>query len=154
MKPNYKLSIFVLPFLFCVAVFGQSATSYDSTLAKKLGADEYGMKNYVFVILKSGKNTITDKAKRDSIFRGHLANIHRLADNGDLVLAGPFGDNANNYRGLFIFNAKSTEEIKKMLETDPAVKAGLFDPELYPWYGSAAVQQVNDLHKKVAKTSF
>lgn len=154
MKPTNKLLILVLPFLFCITTFGQSTSNYDSVLAKKLGADEYGMKNYVFVILKSGKNTITDKAKRDSIFRGHLANIRRLADNGDLVLAGPFGDNANNYRGLFIFNAKSTEEIKKMLETDPAVKSGLLDPELYPWYGSAAVQQVNDLHKKIAKTSF
>lgn len=27
---------------------------YDADLAKKLGADPYGMKNYVFVILKTG----------------------------------------------------------------------------------------------------
>ena len=154
MRSIFKLSIFVLLTLFSAAAFCQAGNNYDSVLAKKLGADEYGMKNYVFVILKSGTNTMTDKAKLDSIFRGHLANIHRLADHGDLVLAGPFGDNPNKYRGIFIFNAKSTEEIKKMLETDPAVKAKILEPELYPWYGSAAVQEINDLHKKVAKTSF
>ena len=30
--------------------------NYDSTLAAKLGADDYGMKKYVFVILKTGSN--------------------------------------------------------------------------------------------------
>ncbi|MBS1598720.1 MAG: hypothetical protein JST75_10895 [Bacteroidetes bacterium] len=155
MKPEKPLFAFVFPLLlFCVNGFCQVTNSFDSMLAKKLGADEYGMKYYTFVILKTGSNKITDKAKLDSIFRGHLANIHRLADRGDLALAGPFGENPNNYRGLYIFNVQNVEEVKKLLETDPAVKSKLLEPEIYPWYGSAGVQQINDLHKKIAKTSF
>jgi len=43
-----------------------------------LGADDYGMKKFVFVILKTGKNTSTDKELRDSAFVGHMNNIDRL----------------------------------------------------------------------------
>ena len=31
--------------------------AYDEALAKRLGADERGMRNYVFVILKAGPKT-------------------------------------------------------------------------------------------------
>ncbi|MDQ6843023.1 MAG: hypothetical protein M3Z92_01530, partial [Bacteroidota bacterium] len=33
---------------------------YDSALAKKLGADEYGMKKYVIAFLKAGNTKIDD----------------------------------------------------------------------------------------------
>ena len=52
---------------------------YDSVLAKKLNGDDYGMKKYYFVILKTGTVEITDKARRDSIFGGHMKNIQWLA---------------------------------------------------------------------------
>lgn len=128
-----------------------SNTEYDSTLAKTLGADEYGMKSYVFVILKTGTNIVEDKAVRDSIFKGHINNINRLADLGKLVIAGPFGKNDKSYRGLFILNVKSLDEAKELLQTDPAVKAQVFDVELYPWYGSAAISEYLKVHKLIEK---
>lgn len=42
----------------------------DPTLAKKLGGDDYGMKMYVFVVLKSGDNKTTDKKFIDSCLKG------------------------------------------------------------------------------------
>ena len=152
-KMTFAMIVFTSACIYMEAS-AQTNDSYDSTLAKKLGADEYGMKHYVFVILKTGSANITDKNKLDSIFRGHLANIHRLADRGELALAGPFGNNSNNYRGLYIFNVTDTNEVRKLLQTDPAVHAKLLEPEIYAWYGSAATQQINELHKKVARTSF
>ena len=147
-------SLIFLQLFFCMAVFGQATNkNYDSVLAKKLGADEYGMKQYILVILKSGSNTMTDKAVHDSLFREHLANIGRLADHGDLVVAGPFGKNNNNYRGIFILNVQTVEDAKKLLETDPAVKAKLLEPDLYTWYGSAAIGETLNIHKKIEKTS-
>jgi uncharacterized protein YciI len=88
--------------------------NYDSLLAKKLNADDYGMKNYILVLLKPGSNTSVDKVTEDSLFHGHLDNITRLANNGSLVLAGPFGKN-DLYRGLFILNVTGFEEAKKLL---------------------------------------
>jgi uncharacterized protein YciI len=126
--------------------------NYDAELAKKLGGDDYGMKQYVLVILKTGPTKIDDLAKVQELFAGHLKNIMRLADEGKLALAGPFTD-GGNMRGLFIFNVKTIEEAKELIKTDPAIAAGLLDPEFIKWYGSAAVMIVNDTHKKIQKTS-
>jgi len=127
---------------------------YDSTLAKSLNANDNGMKSYFFVILKSGNNTSKDKTLIDSVFKGHMQNINRLAENGTLVLAGPFGDNEKNYRGLYIFNAKDIDEVKELVDTDPAVIAKFLEPEIYPWYGSAAIQEITKLHNKISKYKF
>jgi uncharacterized protein YciI len=140
---------------FCIlatTAMGQIVNpGYDSTLAKKLGADEYGMKWYVFVILKTGSHNIEDKVKRDSLFAGHMANINRLADMGKLIIAGPFGKNDKTYRGLFILNVKTIDEANELLQTDPAVKAKVFDVELFNWYGSAAISEYLKFHEKIEK---
>jgi uncharacterized protein YciI len=124
---------------------------YDSTLAKKFGADEYGMKSYVFAILKTGTNTTTDKAFIDSCFSGHLANIVRLVNEGKLIVAGPLGKNDNAYRGIFIFNVKTIEEAEELVQTDPAINSGLLDVDLYAWYGSAALSEYLETSLKIGK---
>jgi hypothetical protein len=70
------------------------------------------------------------------------------------VVAGPFGKNNNNFRGLFILNTNSIDEAKSLLETDPAIKAKYLEPELYLWYGSAALQETLKIHEKVQKLHF
>jgi uncharacterized protein YciI len=115
--------------------------NYDPTLAKRLGADDYGMKRYVLVILKTGSNTLEDKSTRDSLFAGHLSNINKLAEQNKLIVAGPLGKNDNDFRGIFILNVTTLNEANELLETDPAVKANLLKPDLYSWYGSAALSQ-------------
>jgi len=124
---------------------------YDSSLAKSLGADDYGMKNYVFVILKTGPAVIEKKETRDSLFAGHMKNIQRLVDEKKLIVAGPFGKNELKYRGLFILNAKSIDEAKELVYTDPAVAAKIFDVELLPWYGSAALSEYLKTAEKITK---
>ena len=143
--------------VFCAAQKSEiaSAPQFDAELAKKLGADEYGMKNYVLVILKTGPNdaAITGK-ERDDTFKGHMANIGRLADAGKLAIAGPFGKNDKNFRGLYIFNVATIEEAKALVETDPAVKAGILTADMMPWYGSASLMATLELHKRIAKSHF
>lgn len=136
----------------CLGIYSQNLNpKYDSTLAKAVGADRYGMKMYVLVILKTGKVTIDNKTTRDSLFAGHLNNIKRLADQKQLYVAGPFGKNDSDFRGLFILNVRTKDEAYKLLETDPAVKAELLKPELYLWYGSAALGEYLDASEKVGK---
>jgi uncharacterized protein YciI len=126
--------------------------AFDAELAKKLGADERGMKMYVLCILKTGPKDAEIKGKeRDEVFAGHFANIGRLADEGKLAVAGPFGKNDRSYRGLYIFNVPTVEEAEKLVVLDPAVKAGVFVYELTPWYGSAAMMVVSDTHKRLQK---
>lgn len=126
--------------------------AYDSLLAKRLGADEYGMKNYVIAFLKAGPVKIQDSIKRIELQRMHLKNIMRLATEGSLIIAGPFLDD-QPLRGIFIFNVESVEKAKVLAETDPAVQAGTLVLELHPWYGSAALMEVPEIHSTIEKKS-
>ena len=123
---------------------------YDSVLAKSLGGDDYGMKMYALVILKTGTASF-DKKKTDSLFTGHMANINRLADAGKLVVAGPLRKNDKTYRGIFILDAKTIEEANQLLETDPAVKEKLLDAEVFQWFGSAALPTYLPNHEKIER---
>jgi len=124
---------------------------YDQALAEQLGADDYGMRSYVLVVLKTGPVVMEDKNARNRVFRGHFANMKRLADKKQLILAGPFMD-AGDSRGLYIFNVETIEQAEKLVETDPAVAAGVFVAEYKKYYGSAALMMVNDIHQKIQKT--
>jgi uncharacterized protein YciI len=130
-----------------------SNPNYDKALAEKLGGDNYGMKSYFFVILKTGTNTTTDKELINESFRGHLNNINKLVEENKLIVAGPMGKNGNSYRGIFILNdIKSEEEVKELLQTDPAIKNGLLDFDIYIWYGSAALPEYLPVSDKVWKS--
>ncbi len=125
---------------------------FDSTLANKLGADEYGMKQYVMAFLKEGENRSLDSAARTALQIAYLKNIMRLADEGKLIVAGPFLDD-QPVRGIFIFNVSSIEEAKKLTATDPAIKVGVLEMDLRPWYGSAALIEALHIHKTLEKKS-
>ncbi|QEC70090.1 hypothetical protein FRZ67_00510 [Panacibacter ginsenosidivorans] len=132
----------------------QTNTSvYDKALADSLGADEYGMKMYVLVMLKTGTNQTTDKATTDSLFKGHMQNISRLVSIKKLVVAGPLQKNEKNYRGIFILDVNTLEEARLLINTDPAIKAKLLDADMFLWYGSAALPEYLPYHEKVQKQS-
>lgn len=147
----------VIVLLTSYATFAQPSTStsnpnYDPALAKKLGADERGMKMYVMCVLKTGPKDAEFKGKeRQDIFAGHFANINKLAEEGKLAVAGPFGKNDKTFRGLYIFNVTTIEEAEKLVVMDPAVKAGVFVADMTLWYGSAALMATNEIHKKLEK---
>lgn len=146
-----RLRWLLLALALAPMVFAQESR-YDPELAKRLGADERGMRMYVLCILKTGpKDAAITGDERKEIFAGHFANIGRLADEGKLAVAGPFGKNDKNFRGLYIFNVATIEEAEKLVALDPAVKAGVFVPDLTPWYGTAAMMTVNETHKKIEK---
>ena len=147
---NLLIALLLLGSVNC---FAQSNPEYDAQLAQKLGADDYGMKQYVIAFLKAGPNRPTDSAARMKLQMAHLKNIGRLANEGKLIVAGPFMDD-QSIKGIFIFNVTTIEEAKKLTETDPAIQAGSLVMELHPWYGSAALMQTVGIHKKLQKKSF
>jgi len=168
--PNYlKKIVFLFPlFALLVSCNENSTTSeqttvsannqaenvvkFDSLRAAKNGADEYGMKRYVMAFLKRGPNRDLDKDESNKLQAAHMANIGRLAEAGKLVLAGPFFG-TGDLRGIYIFDVETIEEAEALTNTDPAIKAGSLVMELIPWYGSAALMEVNEIHGKIAKTN-
>lgn len=128
------------------------SVGYDSVFAQKLGADEYGMQQYVMAFLKRGPNRTQDSLTAAQLQQAHMENIGRMADAGKLVVAGPFMD-TGSIRGIYIFNVRTVEEARALTATDPAIQAGRLEMELHPWYGSAALPVLVPLHKRLEKKS-
>ncbi|SDE63876.1 YCII-related domain-containing protein [Mucilaginibacter pineti] len=139
--------------LLATGTIASAQHAFNQRLADSLGADQYGMKKYVLVMLKTGKTKVS-KVRGDSLFQGHMANIDKLAAAGQLVAAGPLAKNTRRYEGIFILNVKTTDEAIKLLKTDPAIRAGLLETECYSWYGSAALPLYLKFHDQVKKTDF
>lgn len=131
-------------------VDGAEPSGFDAEMAAELGADDYGMRPYVMAFLKSGPNPSENAERARELQAAHLANIRRMAEAGQLVLAGPFMD-GGDIRGIYLFATDDVEQAREWTKTDPAVEAGALAMELRPWYGSAAILKVNELHARIAK---
>ena len=127
-----------IPLIICLFIvasfsFGQQKSATEKPIAKQ----EKKIKQYWFVMLVKGNNRTQDSTTAANIQKGHMANINRLYNEGKLKVAGPFGDEGN-WRGIFIFDCDTKEEVEKLLNTDPAIAAGRLAYELHPWYTEAS----------------
>lgn len=124
----------ILPafFILCCmqAAFGQQLPSDSIHKPAKL---ENQIRQYFFVMLLKGKNRSQDSITAAKIQEGHMANINRLYKAGKLKVAGPFGDEGE-WKGIFIFDCASKQEVEELLKTDPAVMAGRLNYEIHPWW--------------------
>jgi len=144
--------LLLFTFTFLARIEAQDKNpNYDAALAQELGADDYGMKSYILVILKSGTSDSKNEEKRAKSFEGHMENINRLVEEDKLIVAGPFLANENDFEGLFILNTDDLKEAAVILDSDPAIKARYLKYEMYPWYGSAALSQYLGASDKVWK---
>lgn len=105
--------------------------SFES-VAQEKEKPQYEMKTYQMVFLYKGENRNQDSTKTMRIQEAHLANIQRLADEGKLIVAGPFLDD-KDLRGIFIFDSESEDEVRELVETDPAISIGRLRYEIHPW---------------------
>eukprot|EP01137_Pigoraptor_chileana_P002925 Opistho-2@42427 len=124
---------YIIFFLFWL--FFTSTVTAQNKKEQTSKSGEYTMKQYYFVMLTKGerRNEITDTAIINKLQAGHLANIGKLAKDGKILVAGPFGDDGN-WRGIFIFDCETKEEVEKLLNTDPAIAAGRLAYEIHPWW--------------------
>ena len=148
--------LFVLGLLSCANAqeqAGKVTAKVDAALVRELKADEHGMKTYVMAFLKAGPNRNQDSVTAARLQRAHLKNIQRMTNEGKLVIAGPFLD-GTELKGIYVFNVESVEEAKALTESDPAIEAGRLVMELHLWYGSAALEKVNEIHTRIQSKTF
>ena len=121
--------------LFCLLTLTLSAQTKKAAPKKadKKPAAAEQIRKYYFVMLTRGANRNHDSATAAKLQEGHMANINRLYNEGKIKVAGPFGDNGN-WRGIFIFDCETEEEVKTLLNSDPAISAGRLAFEVRPWY--------------------
>jgi uncharacterized protein len=102
------------------------------------------MTTYYMVFLRRSPQWTPEGPGVKELIEAHLANIRRLAQEGKLLLAGPFLEQTGpgSLAGLFVLQAGSTAEAREIAGTDPAVKGGRFTIEVLPWLGPKALAKV------------
>ncbi|MGE5107714.1 MAG: YciI family protein, partial [Sphingobacteriales bacterium] len=115
MKKNILVFTGLLAFSVSYSQAGKTINNYTDTVKMK-----NQIRKYYFVMLLKGNNRSQDSLTAVKLQEGHMANISRLYYEGKLKVAGPFGDDGN-WRGIFIFDCATEEEVRKLLDTDPAI---------------------------------
>ena len=138
----------LIALVLIATLHGQAA--YDAALAARLKADDNGMKTYVMALLKAGPNRNRPREEAQKLQAAHRANINRLAAAGKLVLAGPFADDGE-LRGIYVFDVATVAEAEALTKTDPAIQAGQLVMELHPWYATAGLMTIPELHSRLEK---
>ncbi|MEE4257911.1 MAG: YciI family protein [Bacteroidales bacterium] len=110
-----KKKLSLLPLLLLFSIMLSSFT---------LGAQELYL-----VYLHTNPNRVTlPECDVNALQEGHLNNIQRLYDEGNLILAGPFDEGG----GIFVLKTKSYQEALELLKTDPAIAANRYIVETMP----------------------
>jgi len=86
------------------------------------------VKTYTFVYITTGPATDIEQSEQQTAFAGHFSNMKRMAKEGDLLIAGPYGksESFDDLRGLWVFNTDSTTKALELAATDPPGKLGIF----------------------------
>ena len=125
-----KKKLFIISLLFSglLPVNAQNRLTPDSVMAKVAKG-----RPYTLVFLKSGKRipTKTEAAQQMQIV--HLTHLFTMEQEGKISIFGPVV-NDMKLRGIIVFNSTDREYIKKELEEDPYIKAGILRYELLDWF--------------------
>lgn len=124
-----KLIFTILLFAFAFSSFGQREFSYTE------GDTTYTMKRYVFMMLNSGETKSKDSTEKAKFQEKHMAHLNKLAEDGKLIVAGPF-EGGGEHRGLLIFDVETVEDALKLEGEDPSVKTGRLKMEAFYWWGA------------------
>jgi uncharacterized protein YciI len=100
--------------------------------------------DYTLVLIRTGpRTTPLPKEERGRMFQGHFDNMERLARAGDLLLAGPYGQNrsAPDLRGIFVLVGDQARA-RTLAETDPGFQQGEFRFEYHTIRTDAALREL------------
>lgn len=125
--------LFSVLFLLLIASTGFAQNQREFSYTE--GDSTYTMKRYVFMLLKKGEHRSQDSIQAAEIQKKHLEYLNKMAEDGKLVVAGPFEKGGEN-RGLLIFDVETVDDALKLEAEDPAVKTGRLKMEAFYWWGA------------------
>lgn len=126
-----KLLIAFVMIVFAGALHAQDQREFSYTE----GDTTYTMKRYVFMLLNSGETKSKTQEEAAKYQEMHLAHLSKLAEDGKLMVAGPF-DGGGEHRGLLIFDVETVEEALKLEGEDPMIKTDRLRMEAFYWWGA------------------
>lgn len=100
---------------------------------------------YTLVVIRTGPQSGQLPAEENQrAFAGHFANMTRMAEARQLVLAGPYGErrHAPDLRGIFVLDTAERAQAEAWAGTDPTTQAGVFRLEFHELATDAALRRV------------
>jgi uncharacterized protein YciI len=99
--------------------------------SRQAGHEQTVEKQRFAIVYSPGPNWVAGKPFSEQPLMEHGNYMHQLYLRGKLLMGGPFTDNSG---GLVAFEAADQNEAQRILENDPALKAGIFTAKLHPWF--------------------
>jgi uncharacterized protein YciI len=87
------------------------------------------IKPYVLVVLTKGANYGLSDTPR-IIQSEHLPYIFEQRRDNHMVLTMPVKDDNSKLAAVAVYNSSDKEEVKRLMDNDPAVRAGVFEYEI------------------------
>ena len=113
-----------------------------------------GLSRYYVAFLRPdpARKTLSNQ-EAERIQAAHMANIHKMADDGVLVSAGPFEDTPHTISGIFIFKVDSKQHALSIALKDPTVLEHRNTIDVHEWEGPAGIgDEYTRLHRLDPKT--
>lgn len=100
-------------------------------------------KHYLVLLIRPENPPTFGDEEGAQIQSAHLGHLHKLWVDGDALIAGPFEvPDDERMRGLVLFRGDlTTDEVRTLAESDPAVKAGRLEVQVLPWWHGEGVMQ-------------
>jgi len=127
--------LIVLAAIMC-SVQLHAQRTFDITIADST----YRMKQYWFVLYTKGDGPPLDSLTAATLQAEHLAHQDAQGKQGLIVMAGPFGKNDADWRGLLLYDCDTREEVEAKLKEDPLVRAGRLTYAVHPWWGAVGTR--------------
>lgn len=108
------------------------------------------MQTYTFVYILTGPATDIDAETQQEAFKGHFSNMSRMAEDGDLLIAGPYWQPQtwDDMRGMWIFNTDDLDQASEFAATDPPGKLGIFVFDILQFKTDDALLELPRLEKE------
>lgn len=104
---------------------------------------------YSFVLLKRGPRAFEySDEELDRLQEQHLAHLEAMREQGHLLLAGPFSDQADETLRGFCLYRTSVEETRRLAASDPSVQAGRMAVVVMGWWTGRGA--LGDLARQLA----
>lgn len=93
------------------------------------------MRQFLYYLTPARVGMVTEAPTPEEaeIVSRHFAYLTDLAEKGIMILVGRTQNNDARTFGLAIFEAEDESAARKIMESDPAVQAGVMHAELYPY---------------------
>ena len=93
------------------------------------------LESYSFVLLKRGPRAAEfSDEELERLQAQHLAHLAAMHEQGHMLLAGPFSDQADETLRGFCLYRTSVDETRRLAESDPSVQAGRMAVDVMGWW--------------------